>query len=374
MSNRDQQQESDQGPSPSASKRRKLQCVNEDEDHQEQKLSHDDYTIGWICALPLEMATAKAMLDEIHTALPITQNDHNSYTLGRISEHNIVIACLPSGVYGITSAATVATQMLSTFGSIRFGFMVGIGGGVPSKQIDIRLGDVVVSSPNTKFGGVVQYDYGKTIRGGQFECTGTLNKSHPALLTAVAKLRADHELSASRIPSFLSYMVRKYPLMQAKYTYRGQQQDQLFEAWFDHVEPYDTCDHCDRRNLVTRSARTKNYPAIHYGLITSVNQVMKDGRTRDRLAKDLGIICFEMEAAGLMDNFPCLVIRGICDYADSHKNKQWQEYAAATAAAYAKELLCVIPANQVQKAPKVSGVTLNTGEPLFFRVQCLVFC
>jgi hypothetical protein len=58
-----------------------------------------------------------------------------------------------------------------------------------------------------------------------------------------------------------------------------------------------------------------------------------------------------MEAAGLMDNFPCLVIRGICDYSDTHKKKNWQPYAAATAAAYAKELLGVIAPVQVDKTP-----------------------
>lgn len=84
-------------------------------------------------------------------------------------------------------------------------------------------------------------------------------------------------------------------------------------------------------------------------LIASGNQVMKHGGTRDQLARELGILCFEMEAAGLMDNFPCLVVRGICDYADSHKNEQWQKYAAATAAAYAKELLSVISAGHVRK-------------------------
>ena len=56
-----------------------------------------------------------------------------------------------------------------------------------------------------------------------------------------------------------------------------------------------------------------------------------------------------MEAAGLMDSFPCLVIRGICDYADSHKNKRWQPYAAATAAAFAKELLGVINKQEVDE-------------------------
>jgi nucleoside phosphorylase len=102
----------------------------------------------------------------------------------------------------------------------------------------------------------------------------------------------------------------------------------------------------------------------HYGLIASGNQVMRHGQTRDRLARELGILCFEMEAAGLMDNFPCLVVRGICDYADSHKNKQWQEYAAATAAAYAKELLSLIPENQAPETLTVARAIPNVGESL----------
>lgn len=126
---------------------------HEDEDSQEpyhtaaaRTFSHDDYTVGWICALPLEMTAATAMLDDVHPGLSVHPNDNNTYTLGRIGTHNIVVACLPSGVYGMTSAATVAAQMRFSFRSIRFGLMVGIGGGVPSKKADIRLGDIVVSN------------------------------------------------------------------------------------------------------------------------------------------------------------------------------------------------------------------------------------
>ena len=126
-----------------------------------RSLHHHDYTVGWVCALPLEMAAAKAMLDEIHPGLPTSPNDQNTYVLGKIHAHNVVIACLPSGVYGTASAATVASQMLFSFQSIRFGLMVGIGGGAPTKEFDIRLGDMVVSKPTGCFGGVVQYDFGK---------------------------------------------------------------------------------------------------------------------------------------------------------------------------------------------------------------------
>ncbi|THC91831.1 hypothetical protein EYZ11_008701 [Aspergillus tanneri] len=312
---------------------------------------HQDYTVAWICALPLEMAAAEAMLDEKHSNLPTKPTDDNTYILGRMYDHNIVIACLRSGVYGTTSAATLATQMQSTFQSIRIFLMAGIGGGVPSEKADIRLGDIVVSNPTRDFGGVIQYDYGKTVSGGRFERTGVLNKPQPVLLTAVARLQAAHMLTPSKIPALLSEMVARQPTMRKRFTYRGEDQDLLFDSEYDHCASENTCNNCDTRRLVMRPTRAGYDPVIHYGLIASGNQVVKHGRTRDKLARELGILCFEMEAAGLMDDFQCLVIRGICDYSDSHKNKQWQEYAAASAAAYAKELLSVVHANQVADTP-----------------------
>lgn len=108
--------------------------------------------------------------------------------------------------------------------------------------------------------------------------------------------------------------------------------------------------------IIKRLPRPQNDPIVHYGLVASGNQVMKHAPTRDKLAKEFGILCFEMEASGLMDNFPCLVIRGICDYADSHKSKQWQKYAAATAAAYAKELLCLIHPSWSRQMPVANSI------------------
>jgi hypothetical protein len=115
-----------------------------------------DYTVGWICALPLEMSAAIATFDETHPKLRQRLTDHNTYGLGRIGDHNVVVACLGAGVVGSASAAVVASQMNSTYESIRFCLMVGVGGGAPSSHHDIRLGDIVVSNPAGKFGGVVQ--------------------------------------------------------------------------------------------------------------------------------------------------------------------------------------------------------------------------
>ena len=315
-------------------------------------MSHEDYTVAWICALPLEAAAAKAMLDNIHPQLSQPPGDDNAYTLGEISGHNIVVACLPSGVYGVVSAATVAAHMRITFPSIRFGLMVGIGGGVPSTKNDIRLGDVVVSKPTGAFGGVVQYDYGKTVASGVFQQTGMMNQPPQVLLNAIARLHADDIMGgqSQSIAHMISDVLDANVEMKAPCSRPADEQDTLFNSAYDHPQHEDTCINCDKRQLIHRDPRTSDEPRIHYGLIASGNQVMKHGKTRDQLGKRHGMLCFEMEAAGLMNQLPCLVIRGICDYSDSHKNKQWQGYAALTAAAYAKILLSVVSVNRFRKS------------------------
>jgi nucleoside phosphorylase len=65
---------------------------------------------------------------------------------------------------------------------------------------------------------------------------------------------------------------------------------------------------------------------------------MKSAEERDRIAKIDDIIAFEIEAGGVWEEVPCIIVKGVCDYADSHKNKKWQDFAAATAAAVMKAL------------------------------------
>lgn len=323
----------------------------------EQKVK-DEYTVGWVCALSKERTAATAMLDYRHANIPKPPNDPNIYTLGSIGKHNVVIACLPQGMIGNNSAATVVTWMISTFPSIKFGLMVGIGGGVPPK---VRLGDVVVSTPVDQFPGVVQWDMGKANEGGIFKRTGSMNNPPQALLSALTKLATDHELAGSRVPEYLDELKQKWPRLVPKYLRSDSLEDVLFKANYPHAskkppdppailddddddddeeeeEEDEGCHFCDRAKIVKRKPREMR---VLYGLIASGNQVIKDASFRDRLNKDFDshVLCVEMEAAGLMNNFPCLIIRGICDYADSHKNKMWQEHAAAVAAAFAKELL-----------------------------------
>ncbi|OGM48268.1 hypothetical protein ABOM_002077 [Aspergillus bombycis] len=320
-------------------------------------LENAAYTIGWICALPLEMVAARSMLDTSH-GKPAEQHarDDNSYFLGSVGTHNVVIACTSS--YGTVNAAVVAAKIPFSFPSVRFGLLVGIGGGVPNLACDIRLGDVVVSRPCGTSGGVVRWDSGKALVGGEFQRTGVLSKPPLVLLNALAALEVECELGLGLLDEYIAEVVARNTSakFRAEYAYQGTDHDKLYRPDYAHPEGGETCELCDENMLVVREDRETLDPVVHYGTIASGDQVIKDARKRDEIAREIGALCFEMEAAGLMDNFPCLVIRGICDYADSHKNKRWQRYAAVAAAAFAKELLGQITPQAVDKTLTVAEV------------------
>jgi nucleoside phosphorylase len=316
-------------------------------------LRREDYTVGWVCALPIELAAAQEMLDEEHPDLERdpADNDENLYSLGSIGGHNVVIVCLPAGWIGNNPAAAVAMQMRASFKGIRFGLMVGIGGGVPSDDADVRLGDVVVSQPHGKLPGVVQYDAGKAALSG-FERTGALNSPPQILLAAIGKVQANKARGKSKLCEHIAKLESVSTFKRSKAGL-----DVLFEASYKHAGGQ-TCKTCSSDQHQDREPRDEGEEVTtHYGTIASGNQVIKDAAVRDKLSAELsGVLCFEMEAAGLMNSFPCLVVRGVCDYADSHKNKRWQAYAAGTAAAYAKEVLLVVPPDKVKGEKKIVDV------------------
>lgn len=299
--------------------------------HCSRTFTHKDYTVGWVCPLAEELTAALNVLDSRHVNLTKDPFDSNTYVLGSIGPHNIVLASLPSGNDGTVSAAVVVAHMTRTFRHIHKRFMVGIAGGVPGPdEIDLRLGDIVVGER------VIQYDRGKIFPRNRLQ--RTLRETGPPthLSTAVSTLRGDYESRYMRRDHWeiTPHAVEKPSI------------DQLFDPAYEHEAMSPDCKRCNDSKLVRRSPRAHHGPRVHYGAIASGNSVVKDGVQRDQMARDLSqnhrVLCFEMEAAGLMSDSQCLVIRGISDYADSHKNDQWREYAAASAASYTKELLSVI--------------------------------
>ncbi|VUC31913.1 unnamed protein product [Clonostachys rosea] len=299
----------------------------------------EDYSIGWICALQEEYEAGCRMLDEEFDGPEINgMNDDNTYVYGRIGLHNIVIGCLPR--YGLSQATNVARDMARSFPHLKFALMVGIGGGAPSTEHDIRLGDVVLANWSIS-----------ALRAPKF--------SSSLLLGAVSELQRRHN-DPKKPDMIAENLVR----MQDMPTFRMPRCDSLYRSDYLHSGGAD-CSNCDPAALIDRRARIKNRQVtIHYGTIASSNTVMKNAAARDKYAgdPDLKIMCFEMEAAGLMNHFPCLVIRGICDYSDSHKSDEWHLYAALTAAAYARALLHIVKPTRVTLMPswaETFGKVLN---------------
>ncbi|KAM4066702.1 phosphorylase superfamily protein [Hirsutella rhossiliensis] len=243
---------------------------------------------------------------------------------------------------GKASAAIVANNCRTSFPNIKLALVVGVCGVVPYGPAgeEIILGDVVISD------GVIQYDLGRRLPG-RFERKDTLldslgrpNIEIRGLLAKLKGLRGRKQLGAA-ISTYLG-VLQNEPLLAAEYP--GAVHDRLFEATYRHVGDQEPCQQvgCDGNPVPRRRLhhdKDDPRPAVHFGLIASGDSVMKSGEDRDAIALREGAIAFEMEGAGVWDTFPCVVIKGACDYADSHTSKSWQRYAAATAAACMKAFL-----------------------------------
>jgi hypothetical protein len=242
-----------------------------------------------------------------------------------------VIAGLPLGRYGTTNAAIVARDIVRTFSNIQFGLMVRISSSAPSKGHDIRLGNIVVS---------LQYNFRKTIQNRTFQRIETRSTTPLVLQNAVSRLKADYNLNRHRLQQSIHDALKAYKRIRRQYKKPDAESDVLYKSDYLHTnESSRVCsvfyrnepEHIVRRPTLSNNNEeddsktnktSRDDPTIHYRLIASANQLIRNAEIRDSLAKEASVLCFEIEAAGLQDHFPCLVIRGICDYSDTHKNDQ----------------------------------------------------
>lgn len=301
-----------------------------------------DFGIAIICALPLEADAVHYLFDHhwdddgpSYSKVP---GDPNAYSTGAIGHHNVVLAHM--GGMGTATAAAVAANCRPSFPNIRLAIVVGVCGAIPFRPDgdEIVLGDVIVSE------GVVQYDFGRQLperfvrKDTLLDSLGRPNAEIRALLAKLKGLRGRKSLQ-SKMTDYIN-VLRGEPELAAEYP--GVAHDKLFESTYRHVRDGVPCQECSCNGQLVirrRLEQSSLQPVVHFGLIASGNTVMKSGEDRDNIAQQEGIIAFEMEGAGVWDSFPCVVIKGACDYADSHKTKGWQKYAAATAAACMKAFL-----------------------------------
>lgn len=334
-----------------------------------------DFEIAIICALPLEYDAVCYVFDEFWDdcgdQYGRAAGDPNSYTTGRVGQYNVVLALLPQ--MGKTNAASATASMRSSYTNLRLALLVGVCGAMPrSPDGEILLGDVVISST------VIQFDFGRQYPDAFMRKTTVAdNLGRPSKivrnLLAIFETERNRDWLEERTTFFLQQVQSKVAntRRRGKYDYPGIEKDKLFEAAYrhkHHISPTCICRSCvqcsdpvceeallssctdlgcDDRQLVWRERKQPleqagcdpAQPVVHIGPVASGDVVMKSAIDRDRISGQTGVIAFEMEGAGVWDEVPSIVVKGVCDYADCHKHKGWQNYAAATAASVSKAIL-----------------------------------
>ncbi|KAF3084511.1 hypothetical protein TWF594_008147 [Orbilia oligospora] len=305
------------------------------------QLSRKEYTIGWLCSLPeSELIAARSMLDVRHKKCELPSDDENLYTYGSISGHNIVIACMPPGIPRTSSTTKLVQPLSRNFPNMRIYLFIGIGSGIPrdpipeDSQDDIHLGDVVVGwNKRPGIPSIVQCNF-QRLEIGEDEHIGSLDKPDRRLLNALTTLQKNHSNGRTE---FAEHVKR------SRYSHPGLEKDHLYESTYNHIVGGSACSMCDLYRLVDRPKRNNKDLVFHLGTILSGNSGIKKSNTRDQLSRRFhDALCIETEAFGAMGDKLYLIVRGISDYADSHKNRTWQPYAATAAAALARELLYTI--------------------------------
>lgn len=363
--------------------------------------SRDDFEVAIICALRREYNAVIPLFSELWDQQSEDDEDNtfgrvggdtNIYANGRIGNHNVVLVLLHK--IGKRAAAGTAAQIATSYTRISLALLVGVCGGIPrykrdeKEDIEILLGDVVVSTKVVEFDFGSEYPDGIRSKNTEEDQPGKPNKNISNLLET---LQTDLGLKAFRqkTPEYLQAIRNSTPNQPGKYSFPGREADKLFKADYRHKHqdaPTCECAHwknardtvceaslkadcaslkCDETQLEPRKLESRQQfidkpedPVFHFGAIASGDRVEKSGIDRDKYVNDLGIIAFEMEGAGVWDELPCLVVKAVCDYADSHKNKKWQDYTAAVAAAAVKVILALYPGRDKPIDGEFSGYFL----------------
>ncbi|KAK6713505.1 hypothetical protein SNK04_004470 [Fusarium graminearum] len=346
---------------------------------QKQRLrpkSRDEFEIGIICALALEADAIFTLFDHHWDEdFGKAYGDPNAYSTGVIGQHNVVLVHLPRT--GKVAAANSAAFCRASYPGIRLTLVVGTCGGVPSygKGTEILLGDVIIST------GVVQHDLGKRFTD-KFRTKDTTEDSlgRPSLGIRCLLSKLKTRYHQGRLQIATQKHLERVLKETMKLRLRQGLQDHLCPADYrhKHQEPSEckicaacngnsdpVCEialssnckelKCDAGQRLSRdrlggikfdignkSLSSNNdtlFPTIHFGTFASGDSLIRSAEYRDQLATSKDVIGFEMESVGVWEMFPTVVIKGVSNYADSHKNDDWQDLAAASAAACTKAFL-----------------------------------
>ncbi|TLD14369.1 uncharacterized protein PgNI_02690 [Pyricularia grisea] len=305
-------------------------------------------------------SASATFFDEEHDNVDTVDSDKNIYLFGSIGTHNIVMASLPKGRIGTNPAASAIGDMARSFPNLRFVVMVGIAGGAPTAHNNIRLGDVIVGVPGNRQGGVRHCDFGVSKQNADFKEYGHLNGPPTKILGAIARLQTKHTRRGHDFEKRIAANLNENFRMKSKYS--RPKADVLYEPDCEHPtgKNISLCSiTCPPQSILERTERNEDdLIQVHYGVIASGNRKIEDALYRNKYAEEANIQCFKIKATGILNRFPYLIIRGICDYADTHINKNWQRFAAMAAATYTYDFLSSIPPKAI-KAEKQLVEVIN---------------
>lgn len=308
------------------------------------------YIIGWIIAIKTEFSASATFFDEKHDNVDTIDNNENAYLFGSIGIYNVVMAFLPKSRINTNPAASAIGDMVRSFPNLRFVIMVGIACGIPTVYNNIRFGDVIVGVPGNGQNGVRYCDFGVSKQNADFKKYGHLNGPPTKIFGAITRFHTKYTRRGYDFEKRITANLDKNPPIKNRFS---RPKTDIFykpDCEYPIGKNINLCNIIYfPKSILERIKRNENnFIRIYYGIIVSGNRQIEDVIYRNKYAEEANIFCFEMEAAGIMNRFPYLVIRGICDYADTHINKDWQSFAAMAAAAYAYDFLSSIPPKAIE--------------------------
>ncbi|KAG8626178.1 hypothetical protein KVT40_006579 [Elsinoe batatas] len=312
-----------------------------------------DFRVAIICALPEEKEAVVAVMDRMYSEediyIPGHVNDTNTYTYGQLGGQPVALCTLQDA--GTRTAAQAIAKMEVSFLKLTIIFVVGIAGGAPfdreGTSTGIRLGDVVVSNA------IYQHDLAKQNEDG-VEIITDNDRQLPQLRgKAAAWIKHLSPKDIARIAKNTNIDFVLYgDLLAEKYTQPALDTDRIYDRTRRHKHR-SGCSLCAQATETTGTVcstvhneacsainckpepmppRTRTGTEIFIGPYVSGSQVIKSAQHRAKLVELFGALALEMEGAGSCGEYPILIVKGIVDYADSHKNKRWRLYPAAMAA------------------------------------------
>ncbi|KAL8368320.1 hypothetical protein RB599_003983 [Gaeumannomyces hyphopodioides] len=321
-----------------------------------------DFRIAIVCSSPLEFDAVSLLFTEMYDSAELGQASGNDNTCvtGRLGGHDVVLVVAP------------LRERITSFPNVGLALLVGICGAPPQVQEkdvlaqshedddddsgvrDIFLGDVVVGTS------VTNSDLGIPYTGGWGDDLERANKDIHGL---VAHFKGRHNLESLRSEAVRNlrclHLASAREGLWVNYGPPPDDTDKAFPAKYAHTHRKTVCSACEAKrfcpgvsNMTCEEAGCRRpmrsrkkqrpvsaFPNIIMGKVACGNATIQSALHRDHIARTSHAIAFGYGEASGWDNVPCILIKGVCDYADNHNNKTWRKFAAATAASVAVAIL-----------------------------------